>query len=263
MTVGHACQQPFFNYFKARQSGASRAYSCSVRLAQDYGRPVFLGDPRTNPRCQRHRGCHRRRTCRSSAPGPTSSRSARFTRRRRPASTSIPHRQIFHCFGCHKGGDVFAFVKEYENIDFPGGGAAAGGPRQDSAGVREERRRAAVAASQGTAAADPRADRPALAKRPGQRSRRPDRPRLPRQTRRVRRSGEALPPGLRAGLVGRHGELGEEQRPRARPGGAGRPDPAQAGGRRLLRPLPRAADVPHLRRAGAGDRLQRAGSDRR
>src|SRR5690242_7538549 len=29
-----------------------------------------------------------------------------------------PHRQIFHCFGCHKGGDVFTFVKEYENIDF-------------------------------------------------------------------------------------------------------------------------------------------------
>src|ERR1700744_431280 len=29
-----------------------------------------------------------------------------------------PHRQIFHCFGCHKGGDVFTFVKEYESIDF-------------------------------------------------------------------------------------------------------------------------------------------------
>ncbi|MEI9963079.1 MAG: CHC2 zinc finger domain-containing protein [Limisphaerales bacterium] len=23
-----------------------------------------------------------------------------------------------HCFGCHKGGDVFTFVKEYENIGF-------------------------------------------------------------------------------------------------------------------------------------------------
>ncbi len=29
-----------------------------------------------------------------------------------------PHKQIFHCFGCHKGGDVFTFVKEYENITF-------------------------------------------------------------------------------------------------------------------------------------------------
>ncbi|MBW8864195.1 MAG: DNA primase, partial [Verrucomicrobia bacterium] len=26
--------------------------------------------------------------------------------------------QIFHCFGCHKGGDVFTFVKDYENIGF-------------------------------------------------------------------------------------------------------------------------------------------------
>ena len=30
-----------------------------------------------------------------------------------------PHLQIFHCFGCHKGGDVFTFVKEYESIEFP------------------------------------------------------------------------------------------------------------------------------------------------
>src|SRR5881394_3408077 len=30
-----------------------------------------------------------------------------------------PHRQIFHCFGCQKGGDVFTFVQEYENISFP------------------------------------------------------------------------------------------------------------------------------------------------
>ncbi len=27
-------------------------------------------------------------------------------------------KQIFHCFGCHKGGDVFTFVKDYENIGF-------------------------------------------------------------------------------------------------------------------------------------------------
>ena len=30
-----------------------------------------------------------------------------------------PQRQIFHCFGCHKGGDVFTFVREYENVTFP------------------------------------------------------------------------------------------------------------------------------------------------
>lgn len=27
-------------------------------------------------------------------------------------------KQIFHCFGCHKGGDVFRFVQDYENIGF-------------------------------------------------------------------------------------------------------------------------------------------------
>ncbi len=30
-----------------------------------------------------------------------------------------PGRQIFHCFGCHAGGDVFKFVQQYENVAFP------------------------------------------------------------------------------------------------------------------------------------------------
>ena len=30
-----------------------------------------------------------------------------------------PAKQIFYCFGCHKGGDVFAFVREYETLSFP------------------------------------------------------------------------------------------------------------------------------------------------
>lgn len=41
-----------------------------------------------------------------------------FHREKTPSFHVNPQRQIFHCFGCHKGGDVFAFVKEHENLSF-------------------------------------------------------------------------------------------------------------------------------------------------
>ena len=41
-----------------------------------------------------------------------------FHKEKSPSFNVNPQRQIFHCFGCHKGGDVFTFVKEYENVDF-------------------------------------------------------------------------------------------------------------------------------------------------
>src|SRR5882762_3562695 len=42
-----------------------------------------------------------------------------FHKEKTPSFSVNPHKQIFYCFGCHKGGDVFTFVKEYESIDFP------------------------------------------------------------------------------------------------------------------------------------------------
>ena len=41
-----------------------------------------------------------------------------FHKEKSPSFNVNPHKQIFHCFGCHKGGDVFTFVKEYENLSF-------------------------------------------------------------------------------------------------------------------------------------------------
>ncbi len=42
-----------------------------------------------------------------------------FHREKTPSFNVSPARQGFHCFGCGKGGDVFRFLMEYENVDFP------------------------------------------------------------------------------------------------------------------------------------------------
>jgi DNA primase len=42
-----------------------------------------------------------------------------FHKEKSPSFNVNPHKQIFHCFGCHKGGDVFTFIREYENLSFP------------------------------------------------------------------------------------------------------------------------------------------------
>lgn len=42
-----------------------------------------------------------------------------FHKEKSPSFNVNPQRQIFYCFGCHKGGDVFTFIKEYESLAFP------------------------------------------------------------------------------------------------------------------------------------------------
>ncbi len=41
-----------------------------------------------------------------------------FHKEKTPSFNVNPQKQIFYCFGCHKGGDVFTFVREYENLSF-------------------------------------------------------------------------------------------------------------------------------------------------
>jgi DNA primase len=41
-----------------------------------------------------------------------------FHKEKSPSFNVNAHKQIFHCFGCHKGGDVFRFVQDYESIGF-------------------------------------------------------------------------------------------------------------------------------------------------
>ena len=41
-----------------------------------------------------------------------------FHKEKTPSFNVNPQRQIYHCFGCHAGGDVFKFLQEYEHLEF-------------------------------------------------------------------------------------------------------------------------------------------------
>ena len=42
-----------------------------------------------------------------------------FHTEKTPSFTVSPAKQIFHCFGCGVGGDIFTFLLRYENLTFP------------------------------------------------------------------------------------------------------------------------------------------------
>ncbi len=42
-----------------------------------------------------------------------------FHQENTPSFVVSPERQIWHCFGCQKGGDCYTFLMEYEHLEFP------------------------------------------------------------------------------------------------------------------------------------------------
>ena len=42
-----------------------------------------------------------------------------FHSEKEPSFTVSPEKQIFYCFGCTVGGNVFSFLMKYQNVSFP------------------------------------------------------------------------------------------------------------------------------------------------
>ena len=67
-----------------------------------------------------------------------------FHQEKTPSFMVQPEKQIWHCFGCGKGGDAFSFVEEMEGLDFP----EALKLLADRAGVKLEQYRSEIDKSQ-------------------------------------------------------------------------------------------------------------------
>ncbi|HPM43401.1 MAG TPA: CHC2 zinc finger domain-containing protein, partial [Candidatus Omnitrophota bacterium] len=42
-----------------------------------------------------------------------------FHNEKTPSFIVSPDKQIYHCFGCGAGGNVFSFLMKHENLEFP------------------------------------------------------------------------------------------------------------------------------------------------
>src|SRR5258708_31823244 len=43
-----------------------------------------------------------------------------FHQEKTPSLYVSPGKQLWHCYGCQKGGDHFTFIQDIEHVDFPG-----------------------------------------------------------------------------------------------------------------------------------------------